>query len=73
MIDAHVHIGGEADGFIMNEEIVLKSMEKYNIDISIVSNGDSIEFGQNMEKVPKEMWINQEETLSSLVSAARTL
>ena len=67
MIDAHVHIGGEADGFIMNEEIVLKSMEKYNIDISIVSNGDSVEFGQNMEKVPKEMWINQEETLARTI------
>ena len=30
MIDTHVHIGGEADGFTMNEEMVLYSMEKYN-------------------------------------------
>ena len=29
MIDSHVHIGGEADGFEMNENLVLQSMEKY--------------------------------------------
>ena len=44
MIDSHVHIGGDAAGFEMNEELVLKSMEKYHMDISIVSNGDSVEY-----------------------------
>ena len=44
MIDSHVHIGGDAAGFEMNEELVLKSMEKYHMDISIVSNGDSAEY-----------------------------
>ena len=38
MIDMHVHIGGDEAGFCMNEEMVLKSMEKYQIDISIVSS-----------------------------------
>ena len=32
MIDSHVHIGGESDGFTMNEDLVLRSMEKYNIE-----------------------------------------
>ena len=44
MIDSHVHIGGDAAGFEMNEELVLKSMGKYHMDISIVSNGDSVEY-----------------------------
>ena len=45
MIDSHVHIGGEAEGFIINEELVLQSMENYGVDISIVSNADSVEYG----------------------------
>ena len=57
MIDSHVHIGGEADGFVMNEEMVLKSMEKYGVDISIVSNGDSVEYGHDLVKVARFVWV----------------
>lgn len=54
MIDSHVHIGGEAVGFIMNEELVLQSMEKYGMDISIVSNADSVEYGDDLVMLPKK-------------------
>ena len=71
MIDSHVHIGGDEAGFLMNEEMVLTSMEKYNIDISIVSNGDSVEYGENFVKVPEEMQIPQEETLARVIKFCR--
>ena len=45
IIDAHVHIGGDNVGFAMTEETVLESMRKYNIDVCIISNGDSGEYG----------------------------
>lgn len=71
MIDSHVHIGGDAAGFEMNEKIVLQSMEKYGIDISIVSNGDSAEYGNDLSKLPEEMQLNQEETLARVIAFCR--
>lgn len=71
MIDTHVHIGGEAAGFVMNEELVLQSMDKYKIDISIVSNGDSVEYGEDFVRVPKEMQIGQEDTLARVIQFCR--
>ena len=71
MIDSHVHIGGDEAGFLMNEEMVLTSMEKYNIDISIVSNGDSVEYGENFVRVPEEMQSPQEETLARVIRFCR--
>lgn len=71
MIDSHVHIGGEAAGFVMNEELVLRSMEKYKIEISIVSNGDSVEYGEDFKKVPAEMQVTQKETLERVIKFCR--
>lgn len=71
MIDTHVHIGGDAAGFLMNEELILQSMEKYNIDISIVSNGDSVEYADEVTKVPEEMQISQKETLARVINFCR--
>ena len=71
MIDSHVHIGGDAAGFEMNEELVLKSMEKYHMDISIVSNGDSVEYADEFTKVPAEMQIKQEDTLARVITFCR--
>ena len=71
IIDSHVHVGGDEAGFCMNEEMVLKSMEKYQIDISIVSNGDSVEYGDDLKRIPKEMQINQEETLARVIRFCR--
>ena len=31
IIDTHLHIGGEAVGFEMNEQMVVEAMEKYQI------------------------------------------
>ena len=50
IIDSHVHIGNML-GFNMPEEMVLKSMEKYNIDFSLVSNIDSAEFDDNLKRI----------------------
>lgn len=71
MIDTHVHIGGDAAGFVMNEELILQSMEKYNIDISIVSNGDSVEYADEVTKVPEEMQMSQKETLERVINFCR--
>ena len=71
MIDSHVHIGGEAEGFIMNEELVLQSMENYGVDISIVSNADSVEYGDDLVMLPKEKQVNQEETLARIIRFCR--
>ena len=71
MIDTHVHVGGEEAGFKMNEEMVLKSMEKYNIGISIVTNADSAEYGDGVTRVPKEMRKSQEETLTRIIKFCR--
>lgn len=71
MIDTHVHVGGDEAGFEMNEEMVLTSMKKYNIDISIVSNGDSVEYGDGFTRVPEELQISQEETLARIIKFCR--
>ena len=71
IIDAHVHIGGEAVGFVMTEEIVLKSMDKYHIDVCIISNGDSGEYGHDLEILPEEVQINQKETLQRAIRFAK--
>lgn len=71
MIDSHVHIGGDAAGFEMNEQTVLHSMNKYGIDISIVSNGDSAEYADGKVRIPEEMQMNQEETLARVIDFCR--
>lgn len=71
MIDSHVHIGGESDGFTMSEEMVLRSMEKYNIDISIVSNADAVEYDGELNRIPEGVRINQEETLARVIRFCR--
>ena len=71
MIDIHVHVGGEEAGFHMNEEIVLNSMEKYNIDISIVSNANSAEYVDGHTRVPEEFRITQDKTLARIIQFCR--
>ena len=71
MIDSHVHIGGDAAGFEMNEKTVLQSKNNYGIDISIVSNGDSAEYGDGKIKIPEEMQVNQEKTLARVITFCR--
>lgn len=70
MIDAHVHIGGEAAGFQMTEQVILKSMEKYGIDISIVSNADAVEYGGG-QRLPEQYQARQEDTLDRIIGFCR--
>lgn len=72
IIDTHVHIGGEAIGFHMKEEMVLEMMEKYNIDYAIVSNGDSCEMNHQQRLLPKEVQITQEKALRRVISFAES-
>lgn len=71
IIDEHVHIGGQLAGFDMGEEVVLKSMEKYHIDVCLISNADSAEYGHNLELIPKEFQTPQEESLKRAISFAK--
>ena len=71
IIDTHVHIGGEAVGFHMNEDMVIEAMEKYGIDFSIVSNGDSGECDHQQKLLPENLQISQEESLMRTIRFAR--
>ncbi len=71
IIDTHVHIGGEATGFGMTEEIVLAAMEKYHIDYAIVSNGDAAEVDHEQKPIPKEYQVSQEDALRRVLTFAR--
>lgn len=71
IIDAHVHIGGEAVGFHMDEEMVIEAMDKYGIDFSIVSNGDAGEVDHQQELLPEELQCSQEKALERTIKFAR--
>ena len=69
-IDMHVHIG-YALGWDMTEDMVLESMERYNIDYSIVSNTESVRYDHNFKEVPKEMQHTRMESLKRSIDFAR--
>lgn len=71
-IDTHVHIGGEALGFHMTEEMVLEMMEKYKVDYAIVSNGDAGEMNHTQELLPKKVQISQEDALRRVIAFAKS-
>lgn len=71
IIDAHVHIGGGPVEFDMPEAVVLESMEKYNIDICLISNADSGEYGHELELIPDEEQINQKQSLKRAIQFAK--
>lgn len=71
IIDTHVHIGAEAVGFHMNEEMVLEAMEKYQIDYALVSNGDAGEMNHQQKVLPKEVQVSQEQALRRTLTFAR--
>lgn len=71
IIDTHVHIGGGPVEFDMPEEIVLESMDKYHIDVCLISNADSGEYGHNLELLPGECQIDQKESLKRAIRFAK--
>ena len=70
IIDSHVHIGNIMN-FNMPEEMVLKSMEKYNIDYSLVSNIEASEVDGNQELIPIEFQHSQTETCEKILRFAK--
>lgn len=71
IIDTHVHIGGEAVGFHMNEEMVMEAMDKYGIDFSIVSNADAGEVDHQQKLLSQHLQLSQEDALQRTIQFAR--
>ena len=71
IIDAHVHIGGGPVEFDMPEVVVLESMEKYDIDVCLISNADSGEYGHELELIPEEIQIDQKTALQRAINFAK--
>ena len=67
IIDSHVHIGMH-ENIDMKLEYVLKSMEKYNIDFSLVSSAEGEEYNGRLEKLNGR---NQVELNRSLINIVR--
>ena len=70
IIDSHVHISNPPL-FNMPPETVIESMQKYNIDISIVSNGDSAECDHNQNDIPSEYQVSQTESINRTIKFAK--
>ncbi len=72
IIDTHVHLGGDALDFDMTEEYILYSMEKYNIDFSIVSNVDAATLHHNQTPLPDDVVKSQIESLERTLKFVKT-
>lgn len=70
IIDIHTHIGLASD-FNLSEEDVLYSMKAYNIDYSIISNIDAVEYYPDLTEIPIEMQKSQFECLNDCIKIAR--
>lgn len=73
IIDTHVHIGffrAKDKAIDMNEEMVLRSMELYGINYSLVSNA-AVEYDCDLQPVPKELQPGQEEAFARGIAFAR--
>ena len=71
IIDTHVHIGGDAVGFHMHEDMVIEAMKRYGIDFAIVSNADAGEVDHIQNLLPEHLQVSQEEALSRTIQFAR--
>lgn len=71
IIDTHLHVGGEAVGFQMNEQMVIEAMEKYHIDYGLVSSGDAAEMTHQQVLLPDTVQKTQEDALKRVLKFAR--
>lgn len=71
IIDTHLHIGGEAVGFEMNEQMVVEAMEKYQIAYGLVSNADAAEMTHQQVLLPDSMQNTQEDCLKRVLHFAK--
>ncbi|MDP4143994.1 MAG: amidohydrolase family protein [Bacillota bacterium] len=70
IIDTHAHIG-KVDKFNMPEEILIESMNKYNIDYCLVSNIEGIEFDNDQKPIPVELQRSQKEINKAAINFAK--
>ncbi|MCX7922854.1 MAG: amidohydrolase family protein [Clostridia bacterium] len=59
ILDSHIHIGAIMK-FDMSEEIVIRSMDRYNIGVAIVSNVEGVEFDSDLNELPPHFQKSQE-------------
>lgn len=71
IFDTHVHIGGETMGFNMTETIVTEMLEKFKIDMILISNADSAEVDHSFNPIPMEFQTDQVTSLKRTLSFAR--
>lgn len=69
IIDTHVHIGNFLD-FNLSPKDVLYSMEKYNIDYSLVSSIEAAEYDHRLKPIPMYMQKSQTECLKKCINFA---
>ena len=70
IIDTHVHIDKQL--FTMTPEMVIESMDKYNIDYAIVSNCASCEFGHDLKRIDEKYQVSQVDSLKEALVFARS-
>ena len=70
IIDTHVHIGTGL-GFVMTEEDVLYSIDKYGIDHAIVSNAEAASHDHQRNLLPESAQKTQVECLRRAIKFAR--
>lgn len=70
IIDIHTHTGTML-GFTMTEEMLLESMNKYGIDVSISSNGEAAEFDHKHNPIPHKLQKSQEAAYAESIAFAR--
>lgn len=70
IIDTHVHIGDMLD-FVLTEDDVIYSMDRYGINHSIVSSIEAAEFDHELKPIPQKFQHSQIECLNSVVSLAK--
>lgn len=69
-IDSHAHIG-EMLNFKLSGEILLKSMEKYQIDFCLISNVESAEVDHDQILIPRSLQYSQQESNEKLLELVK--
>lgn len=70
LIDTHVHIGIMLD-FVLMEEDVIYSMDRYGVDFSLVSSIEAVEFDHAGRLIPEDLQIPQNTVFEKTLAFAR--
>lgn len=71
IIDTHVHIG-KVGKFSMPIDMVLSSMEKYNIDFSLISNIEGLEYDDNQNFIDIKFQVSQKKINEEAIEFAKS-